>query len=1294
MAGFSIPSMRWQSDNLPEEFASFRQYCELIFGGPYSAKSAKEQCSYILLWIGRPGVDIYNSWTFADEADRFKVDELLSRFQAHLQPKVNAWLARFQLQQQRQNVGETTDDFLCRCRNLAVKCKFADAGEVNTRLLEQLIVGTRHKTVQEKLLEKGDQLSSLDEGLEVARTHEATATQMAQLTGSRSASVSPADVSFVKKSAPKRSKDFKKKQQKKSCQFCGKEDHDRAVCPARSAECNFCKKQGHFATVCQKKQRSCDAVHTVPPDAHAPGMFLGSVDAGRDPWSVSVEVNNSPVMMKIDTGADVSVIPASVFRLLDAQALRPSRRTLMSANSSVLDVAGVFDAVVTHAGKSSRQEIFVANNLKQALLGRPAIVALDLLDVKADISEVSSGIRDTATARAAYPDLFKPLGRFTGEPHCIRLEEGAKPFALSCPRDNVAIPLMPIVKAELEKMEKQGVIVPVDEPTDWCAGLVVVAKPGGEAVRLCVDYTRLNQHVRREQFVLPAVDHTLGQLGGAKYFTKLDANSGFYQVPLAKESQKLTTFITPFGRFMFTRLPFGICSAPEHFQKRMARILNGVVGTACQMDDALVFGSTEEEHDNRLHQVLQRLSDNGVTLNPDKCLFKVTSAKFLGHIIDQDGIHSDPQKVQGIQDFTPCQDVADVRSFLGLVNQLGKFSPSLASVSQPIRDLLKKGNAWSWGPPQQSAFEEIKALLSCTPVLALYSPEYPTIVSADASSYGLGAVIKQQQPSGDWKPVSFQSRALLPAERRYAQIEKEALGLTWACNRFSDYLIGKRFTLETDHKPLVPLFSTSALDSIPPRVLRFRLNLMRFDFDIVHIPGKDLIVADALSRSPASRPLSADDVRLLDDAEAFLDSVVSHLPASDARLSEIQHQQAQDPVCQHLVQYTLSGWPSLQSAPVSVKPYYASRQSFCITDGLLLYGSRIVIPDQLRPEVLQQLHAGHLGITKTRERARQSVWWPGLSAQLADIVSNCQACARDKPTPMEPLLSSRLPEFPWQEVAADFMQFQGSQYLVVVDYYSRWIELAQMSRTSAASLITQLKSMFARHGNPDVFVSDNGPPFTSAEVSAWLQEQGTTQRTSSPLHPQGNGLVERAVQTLKHLLVRGGDPYVALQSYRASPLAHGFSPAELLMGRRIQTRLPMSADVRRPYLVDRTAFAAKDASLKSRQASDFNSRHRALDATPLVPGTAVFVPDRKEPGIVTAEHSTRSLIVETPSGSVLRRNRSDLIVDPPAGSANDAVDNGEPASPAQRPSPGTPVPERSGRVTRSGRAVHTPIRFR
>ena len=270
----------------------------------------------------------------------------------------------------------------------------------------------------------------------------------------------------------------------------------------------------------------------------------------------------------------------------------------------------------------------------------------------------------------------------------------------------------------------------------------------------------------------------------------------------------------------------------------------------CLMDDILVHGTTREEHDKRLRLVLQRLQDLGMTLNSEKCTFAQSSVQFLGHVIDEHGIKADPNKVSAIVRFTTPSNVGDVRRFLGMINQLSKFAPNLADMTQPMRELLVKTNAWVWGTPQQDSFTRVKEALTASPILALFDPNLETVLSADVSSHGLGAVLLQKQKSGEMQPVAFISRAMSSCEKRYAQIEKEALAFTWACERLSDYLVGLQFHIQTDHKPLVPLFSSKHLEELPLRVQRFRMRMMRFQFTISHVPGKDLKIADTLSLEP------------------------------------------------------------------------------------------------------------------------------------------------------------------------------------------------------------------------------------------------------------------------------------------------------------------------------------------------------------------------------------------------------------------------------------------------------------
>ena len=445
-------------------------------------------------------------------------------------------------------------------------------------------------------------------------------------------------------------------------------------------------------------------------------------------------------------------------------------------------------------------------------------------------------------------------------------------------------------------------------------------------------------------------------------------------------SKLLTTFITPYGRFCFNKLPFGISSAPEIFKRRMSEVLSGLPGVLCHVDDVLVFGKDRIEHDTRLQATLKRLQTAGITLNEGKCQFYQSCITFLGHVIDSNGISPDPKKTAAIQNMKPPSSVSELRRFMGMANQMSKFSPNIAHISKPLRELLSSKVAWTWSTVHTDAFKALQDEISSPRVLALYNTEANTKISADASAYGLEAVLLQQQHN-NWRPVAFASRALNEAETRYAQIEKEALALTWAMEKFAEFIIGKEIVLETDHKPLVPLLGKKSLDLLPPRVLRFRLRLTRFQYTIHHVPGKTLYTADTLSRAPSTKPSSLISHRST-EVKQFIQSVIAALPASSNRLDSYSRAQATDQVCSKLIEYCKTGWPARNELSRNMKDYWRFRGDLTLSDNLLLYQSRIVIPASMQQMTLEKIHHGHQGIQRCRLRLCSSVWWPGVSTAV------------------------------------------------------------------------------------------------------------------------------------------------------------------------------------------------------------------------------------------------------------------------------------------------------------------------
>ncbi|XP_025755625.1 uncharacterized protein LOC112842686 [Oreochromis niloticus] len=439
------------------------------------------------------------------------------------------------------------------------------------------------------------------------------------------------------------------------------------------------RQASHYQLVCRQSK----TVQSIEEEEEQ-GFFLGSVSSDGQAWTAIIQVKDAKITFKLDTGADVTVIADSDLSKIFANEHRPvlqqPEKPLLGPGKTPLDIAGFTKLQLNYGAKQTTEKVYVVRNLSTALLGLPAITALGLL-VRVDAVSM-----DTLTT--TYPKLCNGLGKVQRAYH-IKLKPNAVPYSL---KTSLPLPLMGRVKEELQRMEELGVITRVEEPTDWCAGMVVVPKKNSPRLRLCVDFTGLNEYVCREKYVLPSVEQSLGMLAGAKVFSKLDANMGFWQIPLSDESAKLTTFITPFGRFHFNRLPFGINSAPEHLQRMMVEVIEGLEGVVCHIDDVLVWGCNHQEHDSHLHATLQRLEKAGITLNVEKCELSQSKVAFLGHIIADTGISPDPKKMEAITEMTEPTNVSELRSFLGMVNQVGKFIPHLAEKNKALRDLLSKKN--------------------------------------------------------------------------------------------------------------------------------------------------------------------------------------------------------------------------------------------------------------------------------------------------------------------------------------------------------------------------------------------------------------------------------------------------------------------------------------------------------------------------------------------------------------------------------------------------------------------------
>ena len=1192
------------------------------------------QISSLIYAMGQEAETIYDNFLYDEGEDPENHNTVLRKFDDHFVPTVNVIHERAKFYKRQQQPGENVETYLRALYELSTTCGF-DPDQKNTHIRDQLVVGILDTEISTKLqMEEG---LTLARAIELCRTSEQVKTQIASQQAT-------AKLDAVTRNPQHRSrrqhKQYKPQQRQQPnppkptghrCNNCGLAHKDSNVCPAKGKQCIICKKYGHFRAVCRSRRRGANEIVEEDAAADEASFYLGAIDCGETkPWRVALTINNYEINFKADSGADIGCIPQLDYeRMIPRPTLLPTRFPLKSPGGRV-DCLGQFDATTQYKGQIYTFPICVIRGeTASRLLGRSAAHRMGILKF---IEEVSD-------------DVFGEFGLMKGDPVRIRLKPDAQPYNLATPR-RISAPLLKPLQEELNRMVANDIITPITEPTEWCSPIVVVLKKTGR-IRLCVDYKRLNQSVMREQFIMPTVDEISSKLAGSTVFSALDCSQSFWQLPLHEDDRKYTCFITPFGRYVMNRLPYGLNSSTEILQRRLNTALEDIPGVIVDVDDMLIYARNEVEHDKILDRVLERIRSLGLKLNKSKCKFRVRTVTYQGQVFTSEGMKPDPAKVKAIKSLAPPQNPTEVRRFCGMVKYLGRYTPDLSTMLQPIQDLTREDTDFVWDTAQQQAFDKVKDTLSSGAVLKYYDMSKPTYVSADASGYGLGACLMQEFDN-KLHPIAFASRALTDTEKRWAQIEKECLALVWACEKFSHFLIGlPKFRLVTDHKPLVPLINTKDLDRTPIRVQRLLIRLMRFNCVCEHVPGKTLVVADALSRSNVF-PESPSD--LADEVQTYVENVERSWPVSDQKIRQIAVETSTCPDLSLVYRYTLSGWPEYaKDVPETLQSYFAARHCLSTVNGVLTYLNRIVIPASLRNETLARLHAGHQGVTKSRDLANTSVWWPTINIDIQETCNRCQFCEEHKPAkPNQPLMPTPLPDGPWQKLGADICEFNKQQYLVVVDYYSRYIELLHLPDMTSKTLVYKFKSVFARHGVPYCVRTDNARSFKSEEFARFTVENDVEHEFSSPHFPQSNGAAEAAVKIAKKCL-RQEDPFLALMMYRSTPHSStGYSPAELLFGRKLRTGLPALPATLQPSWPDANLVREKDACYKRASAKHYDKSHGVREYGDFKINQPVRIKTDAEklwqPATITAKlDKPRSYNVVTENGKLLRRNSKHIM---------------------------------------------------
>ncbi|XP_039755212.1 uncharacterized protein K02A2.6-like [Pararge aegeria] len=767
------------------------------------------QASLLINLIGSDGFDVYQTFTFEKETDRDDVAVLLKKFDSYFGVKPNITLARYNFFTRNQVEGESINQYVTALKLLTKTCVFSLLEEELIR--DRIVCGIRNTVVRDRLL-RTDELT-LEKAIKICQADEVSMDGTRQLE-TRAGSSSGASIDAVEARGRDRASGSRRWNAYSSgsraargapahrrgghaagrvetraaaaCKHCGQFCESRFQCFAAGVKCYLCGGQNHFARMCSDRAKKVYDIDVyaendgVNSDSDSGESFFISMIANTsqrryaEDWFETLTGEYGVERFKLDTGADINVISFERFLLLGYNISVINRKTnvkLQSYSGNIIPIKGICDLNWWYKHKLYKLKFAVASISCQSVLGRQACTELGLVKRVHDIN------------LSYYDNLFRGIGCLPGT-YSIVIDKSVSPV-VSAPR-KIPLSLRDKLQVELKRMVDCGVIRKVTHPTQWVNSLVIAAKKNG-GIRLCLDPRPLNCAIQRAHFQLPTINEIATKLTGAQYFSVLDANSGFWAIKLDSKSADLCTFSTPFGRYQFLRLPFGLNCASEVFHSTLKQLLEDLVGVDLFIDDIICWGRNKNEHDQRLTALLNRAQEINLKFNKDKCKICVTEVVYLGHVFNKNGMKPDADKVKAIKNMPIPNDKKSLERFLGATNYLSKFIPNYSNYTVQLTQLLKKESTWYWDNIHDRAISKLKELVSSAPVLALYDVTRPVVLSVDASSVALGAVLMQ-----DGRPVEYASRTLTDTQTRYAQIEKELLAIVYACEKYHQYIFGKK----------------------------------------------------------------------------------------------------------------------------------------------------------------------------------------------------------------------------------------------------------------------------------------------------------------------------------------------------------------------------------------------------------------------------------------------------------------------------------------------------------------------
>lgn len=770
------------------------------------------------------------------------------------------------------------------------------------------------------------------------------------------------------------------------------------------------------------------------------------------------------------------------------------------------------------------------------------------------------------------------------------------------------------VRCHLEDLLSAGVIRKSKSP--WSSGVVLARKKSGK-LRMCIDYRALNNRTKKDAYAIPRIEDIFDCLYGSSWFSTFDMKSGYYQIEVEESHKERTAFsLGPLGFYEFNKLPFGLCNSPGTYQRIMEECLGDYNMTICviYLDDLVIFSDSYEEHLHRLDLIMTRLSQCGLKLNPEKCFLLQRKVKFLGHVISEKGIETDPDKVEVIKNYPRPQNSDELRSFLAFCSYYRKFVKDFARITKPLSDLLpptsmrkKKLDVkqWQWNSEHEDTFQNLKFILTAPPVLAFPNFQEPFELHIDASTKGLGAVLYQTQHNQK-RVIAYASRSLTKSEKNYSAFKLEFLALKWSITeKFSDYLIAKKFTVLTDNNPVTHVLTSAKLQATGQRWIAA---LSDYDFDILYRPGKKNVDADTLSRYPFQKSQSEEFEKIENSTMKAICQAIhsppcievlpvaslnvldvtepSGQPMAQVEVRELRRQQRNDSI--------IGVWVRAVRDKSLPKKHIASNRNhqtmfrnftkLKLVNGILYREiqendekiRQLVLPSVFRKQVFMGLHkdVGHPGKDRTASLVRERFYWPGYTTEVASWVEQCPRCLRRKSSTntRAPLVSIQT-SYPLELVSTDFLKVDTCKggienILVVTDHFTKYaIAVATKNQTAKVTAEALLNNFILHYGIPTRLLSDQGSNFESDIIRELCKLMNIEKSKTSIYNPRCNGISERYNRTLLNMLgtlephqKQDWKKYLPslVYAYNATPHeSTGFAPFELMFGRK--PRLPIDS---------------------------------------------------------------------------------------------------------------------------------------